>query len=83
MKLSRKLAFATAAAGLLVAPVAAQAETRASSAPVAADVSRASAGISDQSEIGKKSTLLWLLLLLAAIAALVAAAGNGDNRTRG
>lgn len=69
----------TTALGLAVAPVAAEAGTRAASAPVTIDVARASAPLAGESDAFKLSP--WLLLLLAAfIAALIAALGG---RSRG
>ena len=74
------ISAAVASVGLMVAPVAAQAGTRAGSSPVTIDVQRASAGTGEANELGQFN-LAWLLLLLAVIAALVAALSGG--RTRG
>lgn len=68
-----------AAAGLAIAPVAAQAGTRAESSPVAIDVQRGAAGTTDASNINFANPA-WILLLLAAIAALIAVLAGGRSR---
>jgi hypothetical protein len=77
--------FAMAAAfGLAFAPIAAQAGTRAASAPVSVDASRVSAPGSEANELGGVFNPLWLILLLAAIAAAAGlASGGGNGRSRG
>ena len=77
--LKSNLLAVTAALGLAVAPVAAQAGTRAASAPVSIDASRASAPLAGESEVFKFSPL-YLLLFAAFLAALIAALGG---RSRG
>jgi hypothetical protein len=82
MKITTKFAVAVVATGLAIAPVAAQAGTRAESSPIAVDAARASAPVDAENDLAKKGfSLVWLLLLLAVIAAVVAAASGG--RTRG
>ncbi len=75
-----KTSVLVAAAGLALAPVAAQAGTRAEASPVTIDVQRGTAGVADANGVGHFNPA-WLLLLLALIAALVASLGGG--RTRG
>ena len=81
--LSKKFAI-VAAAGLAFAPIAAQAGTRADSSPVAVDVQRGSADVTDASNASGFNAA-WILLILAAIAAILAviAATSSDDRTRG
>lgn len=74
-----KLLALAALATLAVAPVAAQAGTRAESAPVAVDVQRSAGSGSGESEIGLLNPA-WLLLFLAAVAPPVAAVAG---RSRG
>ena len=68
-----------AAAGLAIAPVAAQAGTRAESSPVTIDVQRSAAGTTDASNVNFANPA-WILLLLAAIAALIAVLSGGRSR---
>jgi hypothetical protein len=79
--LSKKFAI-VAAAGLAIAPIAAQAGTRAESSPVAVDVQRGSAGTTDVSNAGSFNPA-WVLLLLALIAVILAVVNATDGRTRG
>lgn len=74
-----KAAFALAAATMAVAPVAAQAGTRADSSPVVMDVQRAAPGTVDANNIAHFNAA-WLLLLLAAIAAFIAVISGGRSR---
>ena len=80
MRSLSKISVVTAAAGLALAPVAAQAGTRAASSPVTVDVQRGASGTTDSGAIAGFNWA-WILLLLAAIAALIALIDDG--RTRG
>ena len=68
-----------AAASLALAPVAAQAGTRAESAPVTVDVQRAGQPGAEENALGLASPLL-LLLLISTVAAIVLAL---TGRSRG
>jgi hypothetical protein len=74
-----KILATAAVASLALAPVAAQAGTRAESSPVSIDVSRASAPVAGQSDLFRMSPAL-ILLLLALIAAIIALASGGRSR---
>ena len=80
MRSTTKTFAVVAAAGLTIAPIAAQAGTRADSSPVVVDVQRGAGGTAGESDLAGFN-IAWLLLLLAAIAALVVLASDG--RTRG
>ncbi len=74
-----KISAIVAAGGLAFAPVAAQAGTRAESSPVAVDLQRGSAPVSEANEIlGIDDELLViLLLLLGAAFALILSRSRG------
>jgi len=74
-----KIFLAAAATSLAIAPVAAQAGTRADSSPVSVDVSRSAAPVAGQNDVVHLSPAL-ILLFLALIAALVAALSGGRSR---
>jgi len=78
MEKFRTVLASVAAAGLAIAPIAAEAGTRAASSPVAVDA-RGSAPVAGENELAG-SNLIWLLLLLTVLAAVLAAGGGGRSR---
>ncbi len=81
MTRTTKALAAVAVAALAIAPVAAQAGTRAASSPVTVDVSRGADAVAGESDFsGRNRNIAWLLLLLAAVIAIVIAA---TGKTRG
>ncbi|TMM46733.1 hypothetical protein [Qipengyuania marisflavi] len=81
----RNVLSAAAALGLMVAPVAAQAGTRANDVvPAAAKVQRAVQTVDSESELAGGSAILIAILALAAvIAGVIIIADDDDNDSNG
>lgn len=87
MKKLSRISMALAASMLVLAPVAAQAGTRASSAPVSITLPREQAAGADGAEVAATQMKFdWIILVLVmAVAAALGAAmggGGGDGGTR-
>lgn len=80
----RKLIAAASALGLAVAPVAANAGTRANDVvPAAAKIDRNIAPVTESSEMGGSAIIVAILALAAVIAGIIAATSDDDNLSDG
>ncbi len=80
----RTLIAAASALGLVIAPVAASAGTRANDVvPAAAKIDRDTAAVTDASQMGGTALIVALIAIAAVIAGILAATSDGNGVSDG